>query len=90
MEGAGSVWSLIWTLMNPVSCVSYVSGMYWVNAGETHETLYRESGMRYHAHTTISSSPCFATTLHVAVLIEPHDNKPMCGTNPGAHRTSLT
>jgi hypothetical protein len=41
-------WSLVWTPMTPVSCVSCVSGMYWVNATETHETIYWESGLRYH------------------------------------------
>jgi hypothetical protein len=45
--------SLIWTLMDPVSCVSCVSWMYWVNAGETHETFHWESGMRYQ----VSSGP---------------------------------
>jgi hypothetical protein len=40
-------WSLSWTLMDPVSCVSCVSSWYCVNAAETHETFRRESGMRY-------------------------------------------
>ncbi len=40
-------WSLIWTLMDPVSCVSCVSGMCWLYAAETHETFPWESGMRY-------------------------------------------
>ena len=40
-------WSLIGTLMDPVSCVSCVSWWYWVNAAETHETFHWESGMRY-------------------------------------------
>ena len=35
-------------------CLS-VSWMYCVNAADTHETFHQESGMRYHAHTTISS-----------------------------------
>lgn len=42
--------------MGPVSCVSCVSWMYCVDAAETHETFNWESGMRYHAHTTISCS----------------------------------
>jgi len=33
--------------MDPVSCVSYVSWGYSVNVAETHETVHRESGMRY-------------------------------------------
>jgi len=33
-------WSLIWALMDPVSCVSCVSWMYWMNAAETHETFH--------------------------------------------------
>jgi len=33
--------------MNPVSYVSCVSWMHWVNAAETHETFHRKSGMRY-------------------------------------------
>ena len=37
-------WTLIWTLIDPVSCVS---SWYWVNAGETDETVHKESGMRY-------------------------------------------
>jgi len=41
-------WTLIWTLMDPVSYVSCVSWKYWVNAGETYETFHWESGMRYH------------------------------------------
>ncbi len=41
------LWSLIWTLIDPVSCVSCVSWMYSVNAAETHETFHQESGMRY-------------------------------------------
>lgn len=44
----GTVWTPIWTLIPPVSCVSCVSWVYSVNAAETHETIYRESGMRYH------------------------------------------
>ncbi len=47
----------IWTLIDPVSCVSCVSWWYSVNAAETHETIHTESGMRYHPHTTISSGP---------------------------------
>ena len=43
--------------MNAVSCVSYVSWMYWVNAAETHETFHLESGMRYQ----VSSSPILST-----------------------------
>ena len=34
-------------LIDPVSCVSYVSWGYWVNVAETHETVHCESGMRY-------------------------------------------
>jgi hypothetical protein len=26
--------------------------MYWVYAAEAHETIYQESGMRYHSTTT--------------------------------------
>ena len=33
--------------MDPVSCVSYVSWMHWVDAVEMHETFDWESGMRY-------------------------------------------
>jgi len=33
--------------MDPVSCVSCVSGVYSVNAAEKHETFHWESGMRY-------------------------------------------
>ena len=54
---AGASWSLIWTLMNPVSCVSYVSWMYWVNAADTHETFHWESGMRYQ-HSSRSPDSC--------------------------------
>ena len=46
-------WTLIWTLMDPVACVSCVSSWYWVNAAETHETFRRESGMRYHPYHDI-------------------------------------
>ena len=41
------LWTLIWTLMDPVSCVSCVSWMYWLIAAETHETFHWDSGMRY-------------------------------------------
>ena len=44
---AGAWWSLVWTLMDPVSCVSCVSWMHWLYAFGTHETLHQESGMRY-------------------------------------------
>jgi hypothetical protein len=40
-------WTLIPTLIGPVSCVSCVSSWSWVNAVEKHETIHRESGMRY-------------------------------------------
>ena len=40
-------WTLIWTLIDPVSCVSCVSSWYWVTAAETYETFHWESGMRY-------------------------------------------
>ena len=40
-------WTLIWSLIDPVSCVSCVSWMRWLYAAETHETFHRESGMRY-------------------------------------------
>jgi hypothetical protein len=43
-------WSLIWSLMDPVSCVSCVSWMCWLYAAETHETFHWESGMRYHSN----------------------------------------
>ena len=43
-----SVWSPIWTLMDPVSCVSCVSPWCCGNAAETHETIHWKSGMRYH------------------------------------------
>jgi hypothetical protein len=43
---ATAVWTLIRTLIGPVSCVSCVSSWYWANAAETHETIHRESGMR--------------------------------------------
>ena len=33
--------------MGPLSCVSCVSWMYWLNAAETHESFHQESGMRY-------------------------------------------
>jgi len=49
-------WTLIWSLIDPVSCVSCVSWMRWLYAAETHETFHRESGMRYHHSTTISGS----------------------------------
>jgi hypothetical protein len=37
-------------LIPPVSYVSCVSWMHWVNAAETHESVHRESGMRYHSN----------------------------------------
>ena len=46
-------WTLIWTLIDPVSCVSCFSWWYCVNSAETHETFRWESGMRYQ-HTTTS------------------------------------
>jgi hypothetical protein len=42
------VWTLIWTLIGPASCVSCVSWWYWTYAAETHETVHWESGMPYH------------------------------------------
>jgi hypothetical protein len=42
--------ALIGALMDPVSCVSCASWVYSVNAGETHETIHQESGMRYQIH----------------------------------------
>jgi len=41
-------WTLIRTLIDPASCVSFVSWWYWVYAAETHETVHWASGMRYH------------------------------------------
>jgi hypothetical protein len=46
-SSADGPWSLVWTLMDPVSCVSCVSSCYCMNASETHATCHRESGMRY-------------------------------------------
>jgi hypothetical protein len=46
-------WTPIWTLIDPVSCVSCVSSWYWVNAAETHETVQWASGMRYHFNHSI-------------------------------------
>jgi hypothetical protein len=40
-------WTLIWTLIDPVSCISCVSWRYSVYEAETHETFHWESGMRY-------------------------------------------
>jgi hypothetical protein len=69
--------------MDPVSCVSCVSLRYSVNAAETHETENWESGMRYHAHTTISSGDrgeerplylvVFAPPALTAILDSPSD-----------------
>jgi hypothetical protein len=41
------VWTLIWSLITPVSCVSCVSWWSFLNAAETHETFHWASGMRY-------------------------------------------
>lgn len=59
-------WTLIWTLIPPVSCVSCVSSWYSVNAAETHETIHWESGMRYQiTHHNILG---FGTSLHYNML----------------------
>jgi hypothetical protein len=47
-DGSSSLmraWTLIWTLMGRVSCVSCVSSWHWVNAAETYETV--SPGVRY-------------------------------------------
>jgi hypothetical protein len=46
---ADGTWTLIRTLIGPVSCVSCVSWGSFLNSAETHETLHSESGMRYQA-----------------------------------------
>lgn len=45
-----SLWTLIRTLIETVSCFSCVSSWYSVNAAETHETVHWESDMRYQIH----------------------------------------
>jgi hypothetical protein len=50
-------WSLIWTLIDPVSYVSCVSWMYPLNAAETHETFHWESGMPYQDTTSRANVP---------------------------------
>ena len=62
------VWTLIWTPLRPVSCVSCVSWMYSVNAAETYETDHWESGMRYQVSSTKANS-CSKSNQYLACAV---------------------